>query len=69
MADIVLSIADDKLDRVVHALCVHGQVEETPANAKAVLFQYLRSLVFRIEREEAVATAEATVVYEDGLEA
>ena len=69
MADITLSIADQHLDRVIHALCVQGQVEETPANAKAVLFQYLRALVFRIEREEALATAEATVTYEDGLEA
>ena len=62
MAEIKLTIPAGKLNRVVHALCVREGLEETPANAKQVLIQFIKREVWRVETREAEA---AVAVPED----
>ena len=53
MASITITIPDQHVDRVVHALCVIAGVEdETPANAKQVLVDHIKNVVGRVERRE-----------------
>jgi len=66
MATIELTIPAGKLDRVVHALCVAGGFEdETAANAKTALRNFIRRTVWRVETQEAEAAA--AVAYDDDL--
>ncbi len=70
MADITLTIPPAFEERVIHALCVQGStptepIEETGANAKAAIIEYIKRLVWRVETQEAEAAAAVTA--EDGL--
>ena len=53
MAQITITIPDDKVTRVVAALCGLTGAEPTAANAKQVLVQHLRRLVLQYEADHA----------------
>lgn len=57
MASVNITIPDDVLDRVVHALCVSAGLEESAANAKEALIQHIRRTVANVERTEAQEAA------------
>ena len=66
MADITLTIPVEHEARVIHALCAANYSDdESGANAKLELIEYIKHLVWRTETQEAeVAVA---IVAEDGL--
>ena len=56
MAPITLTIPEDKVTRVVHALCAGaGNPVESPANAKRAIIDWIRTTVANIETSEALA--------------
>jgi len=65
MATIELTIPAGKLDRVIHGLCAREGLEDTAANAKLVLIEYIKRQVWRIETQEAEAAVQ--VEPDDGL--
>ena len=68
MATIELTIPAGKLDRVIHALCVAGGFEdETAANAKEALRNFIRRTVWRVETQDAEQAAAEAVIHDDDL--
>lgn len=68
MAEIVLSIPNAQVGRVVDALCQVGGYSGTPDDepsrrdfAKGVLVRHVKQTVMQVEREQAVAAATASV--------
>lgn len=64
MADIVLTIPNDQIDRAVDALCVAGGYSGEPGDqrqrrefARGVLMQHLRQTVLDVERRQAMTDA------------
>lgn len=62
MATVTLTIPDEHVDRVIHALCASADLEETASNAKRAVIEYVKSTVFRIELQEAEEAALALVL-------
>jgi len=68
MAKIELTIPASKVARVIHALCVAaGYEDETAANAKKALIAHMKTVVWRIETQEAEQAAADTVTADDGI--
>jgi len=66
MAEIKLTIPASKVARVIHALCVAGGFgDETPKNAKKALISHIKTVVWRVETQEAEAAA--AIPQDDGL--
>ncbi len=66
MAKITLNIPAGKVARVIHALCVAGGYEtENAANAKKALIAHVKTVVWRVETQEAEAAA--AIPKDDGL--
>jgi len=58
VANIQITIPDQHLDRVVHALSkAGGYDEENGRNARAALMAWIRSTVLNVERAEATQAA------------
>lgn len=66
MASITLTIPDEQLPRIRAALCTHGGLTESNANAKKVVIQMVRQVVQQIEHNAAV-TAQAAIVIPDDI--
>jgi len=66
MASISLTIPDDKLSRVVDALCLYGGYVDTDGNkgafAKATAAKIIRQVVKDTEQQKAFEVAMAAVV-------
>jgi len=68
MAKIELTIPASKVARVIHALYVAaGYEEETAKNAKKALIAHIKTVVWRVETQEAEAAAADTVTADDGI--
>jgi hypothetical protein len=66
MATIQLTIPDEAVSRVIHALCVNsGKIPEDAANAKQALVEIVKGIVGSVERREAEAAALGTIVNSD----
>lgn len=61
MAAITITIPDEHLARVRHALTTDAGVEDTAANAKAVVVDYIKAVVRRVENREAQEAALAAI--------
>lgn len=72
MANINFTIPDEQINRVITALCgLHPQPEGgelTDAQwCKEVIRQYIINTVKRYEQKEAIETAYAAVIVDDGI--
>lgn len=68
MADIVLTIPNDQVGRVVDALCATGGYAGDPKDkaacrefAREILIRYVRQTVMQVERNQAMSDAMAAV--------
>ena len=66
MAEITINIPQDKVQRVIHALCQNavdeeGQPVEDAATAKAAVVSWIRHRVWQVETQEAEAAAAVDV--------
>ena len=63
---VTLTIPSIAVGRVVHALCrAGGHKNETPANAKKVIIEFIRATVRNVEQSEAEQAALATITEPD----
>lgn len=53
MASLPLTVPDQHLNRVRHALCKDAGLEETTPNTRKAVMDWVKSTVARVEYEEA----------------
>lgn len=61
MAAITITIPDEHLARVRHALTVDAGLQDTAANAKKAVVDHIKAVVRRVESEEAEEEAIAAI--------